>query len=63
MQRKIQVNRPNRKIFSIKVGDISWVNLECATMLSNDVTRSNKHKKYYWMIIQIMSVVFEYFPF
>ena len=31
-------------------------------MLSNDATHSNKHKKYY-TIIQIMSMVFEHFPF
>ena len=62
MERKIQVGRQNRKILSIKVGDISQVNLECASMLSNDAT-CNKHKKYYYMIILIMSMVFEHFPF
>ena len=32
-------------------------------MLNNDATRSNKHEKYYYMIIRIMSMVFEHFHF
>ena len=44
MQRKLQGTWRNRKILSIKVGDISQVNLQYATMLSNDVTGFNRRE-------------------